>query len=167
MRVNYKDEWFNEEEKENTPKRIRRFLKELKGNEKFNFTVFPNPGYDQMVILKDIDFYSMCSHHMLPFHGVAHIGYIPSDKICGISKLARVVMKYASNPQIQERMTQEIANFIQEQLSPKGVMVVVEATHLCMCMRGIKRKQSVMITSSLKGAFKEEKVRAEFMGLIK
>jgi len=167
MKIEIKDKYFNKEELENTPKRIKRFMKELESNSDFKFTVFDNPGYDQMVILKDIEFYSFCSHHLLPFIGKAHVGYIPNKKICGISKLARVVDKFASRPQLQERLTQEIADFIKKELKPKGVMVVIEAQHLCMKMRGIKKQNSVMVTSSLKGAFNKQEVRDEFLKLIR
>lgn len=167
MQIDIPDELFGEEELTNTPDRIRRFLKEWESNDKFKFTTFINPGYDQVVILKDIDFASVCSHHLLPFIGKANIGYIPSDKLCGISKLARVVNKYASRPQIQERLTQQIADFIEDQLNPIGVIVVLKAQHQCMTIRGVRKPNSVMITSALKGLFKEDgKARAEFMSLI-
>lgn len=168
MQINISDELFSEEELKNTPDRIKRFLDEWRGNDKFKFTVFDNPGYDQMIILKDIDFASLCSHHLLPFIGKVHIGYIPAKKICGISKLARVVDKFASRPQVQENLTQQIADFIVEQLKPIGVMVVIEAQHQCMQIRGVKKANSIMVTSAIKGVFKEDKkTRMEFMELIK
>jgi len=168
MQINIPDELFGEEELRNTPDRIKRFMKEWENNDEFKFTTFENPGYDQIVILKNIDFASVCSHHLLPFLGKAHIGYIPGKKICGISKLARVVDKFASRPQIQERLTQQIADFIVEQLKPIGVIVVMEAQHQCMSIRGIKKANAVMVTSALKGLFKEDgKARAEFMELIR
>ena len=120
-----------------------------------------------MVILRDIDFYSLCTHHALPFYGRISIGYIPGKKICGISKLARVVDKFASQPQLQERMTQQIADFIDKELKPQGVMVVVEGIHLCMRMRGIKKQNSVMVTSAIKGNFEQERTREEFLKLAK
>lgn len=166
MKLELPDSLFNEEELQNTPNRYAGFLTEWAGNNNFNFTVFDNPGYDQMVILKDIDFSSLCSHHLLPFHGVAHVGYIPGSKICGISKLARVVDKFASRPQIQEQMTQEIADFIEEQLQPKGVMVIVSAQHDCMRIRGVKKQNSHMVTSAIKGEFKNAEARNEFLKLI-
>lgn len=168
MQINIPDELFSEEELRNTPDRIKRFLDEWAANDSFKFTVFNNPGYDQMIILKDIDFASVCSHHLLPFLGKAHIGYIPAKKICGISKLARVVDKFASRPQIQENLTQQIADFITKELEPIGVMVVLEAQHQCMQIRGVKKPNSIMVTSAIKGLFKEdEKARMEFMELIR
>jgi GTP cyclohydrolase I len=165
MLIEYKDEWFSEEELENTPKRIERFLDEWERNNKFNFTVFKNPGYDQMVILKNIEFSSICSHHLLPFHGSAHVGYVPDTKLCGISKLARVVDKFANKPQIQERLTDEIANYLMKRLDPKGVMVVLEASHDCMRIRGVKKQHSVMVTSAIRGVFKNLDAREEFLRL--
>lgn len=166
MELKLDDSLFNEEELNNTPSRYEGFLNEWAGNNYFKFTTFENPGYDQMVILKDIDFSSLCSHHLLPFHGVAHVGYIPGEKICGISKLARVVDKFASRPQIQERMTQEIADFIQSELQPKGVMVVVSAQHDCMRIRGVKKQNSNMVTSAIKGEFSKPETRNEFLKLL-
>lgn len=166
MELNIPDELFNEEELKNTPKRYEGFLEEWAGNSNFKFTVFDNPGYDQMIVLKNIDFSSLCSHHLLPFHGVAHVGYIPDLKICGISKLARVIDKFASRPQIQERMTQEIADFIDEKLQPKGVMVIVSAQHDCMRIRGVKKQNSHMVTSAIKGEFRKNEARNEFLKLV-
>ena len=126
-------------------------------------------GHREMVVVKDIPFYSMCEHHLLPFYGVAHIGYIPSDagRIVGISKLARVVEIIACRPQLQERMTTEIADAIDEGLKPAGVAVVVQAEHLCMVMRGIKKPGSNVITSAIRGAFRRRPAsRAEFFSLI-
>lgn len=166
MLLEIPDSLFTEEELKNTPARYQGFLNEWATNGEFKFTVFPNPGYDQIIILKEIDFSSLCSHHLLPFHGVAHVGYIPDDKICGISKLARVVDKFASCPQVQEKMTQQIADFIDEKLAPKGVMVVLEAQHDCMRIRGVKKQNSLMVTSSMKGLFQKPEVRTEFLKLI-
>jgi len=161
--------WFSKEELKNTAKRIENFYKEWKSNQKFKFTIFDNPNYDQLVILKDISFYSMCSHHMLPFFGKAHVAYLPDKKICGVSKLARVVIKFASKPQIQEQMTQEIVNFIWKKLKPKFVMVVIEAQHLCMLMRGVKQHNTKMITSALKykGNTDWKSLKEEFIKLVK
>jgi len=168
MQIEIPDDLFSEEELRNTSNRIKRFIDEWAANDDFNFTVFNNPGYDQIIILKDIDFASLCSHHLLPFTGKVHIGYIPAKKICGISKLARVIDKFASRPQVQENLTQQIADFVAAQLKPVGVMVVIEAQHQCMQIRGVKKANSVMITSAIKGLFKEdEKARMEFMGLIR
>ena len=168
MQIDVPDVLFGEEELKNTPDRIKRFFVEWESNDKFKFTTFENPGYDQIIILKNIDFASVCSHHLLPFIGKAHIGYIPGDKICGISKLARVVNKFASRPQIQERLTHQIADFINKELKPVGVMIVIEAQHQCMTIRGVRKPNSVMVTSAIKGLFKVDgKARAEFMELIR
>jgi len=126
-------------------------------------------GHREMVIVRDIPFYSMCEHHLLPFYGVVHIGYIPdaSGRVVGISKLARVVEAVARRPQIQERMTTQIADAIFEGLKPDGVAVVVKAEHLCMVMRGIKKPGSSVITSAIRGAFRQRVAsRAEFLSLI-
>ncbi len=145
--------WFNEEELNNTARRIKDFYKEWVDNYDFNFTLFANEEkYDELVILKDIDFYSMCSHHLLPFFGKVHVAYLPKDKVCGVSKLARAVKKFASKPQIQENLTEQIADFLFEQLKPEFLMVVVEAQHLCMLMRGIKQHNSKMVTSAIRYA---------------
>ena len=123
--------------------------------------------YSQMVIVKDIDFYSLCEHHLLPFFGKVHVAYIPNGYITGLSKIARVVDVYAKRLQVQERLTMQIKNCIQETLNPLGVMVVVEARHLCMQMRGIKKQNSVTTTSDFCGAFNQAKTREEFMNLIR
>ena len=122
--------------------------------------------YRQMVIVKDIDFYSLCEHHMLPFYGKAHVAYIPNKHITGLSKVARVVEIFARRLQIQERMTTQIKECIQETLIPLGVMVVIEAQHLCMQMRGVEKQNSITVTSDFTGIFKEAKTREEFMTLI-
>jgi len=122
--------------------------------------------YRQMVIVKDIDFYSLCEHHLLPFFGKVHIAYIPNGKITGLSKIARVVDVYARRLQIQERLTTQIKDCIQNTLNPLGVMVVIEAEHLCMQMRGVQKMHSVTTTSDFTGAFIQQKTRAEFMNLI-
>ena len=122
--------------------------------------------YSQMVIVKDIDFFSLCEHHMLPFYGKAHVAYIPNGYITGLSKIARVVDIYAHRLQVQERMTQQIKDCIQDTLKPLGVMVVVEAKHMCMQMRGIEKQNSITTTSDFSGAFDQAKTRQEFMNLI-
>lgn len=122
--------------------------------------------YSQMVIVKDIDFFSLCEHHMLPFYGKAHVAYIPNGYITGLSKIARVVDIYAHRLQVQERMTQQIQDCIQETLKPLGVMVVIEAKHMCMQMRGIEKQNSITTTSDFSGAFNQAKTRQEFMNLI-
>ena len=123
--------------------------------------------YRQMVIVKDIDFYSLCEHHILPFFGKVHVAYIPNGYITGLSKIARVVDVFARRLQVQERLTLQIKECIQETLNPLGVMVVVEAQHLCMQMRGIKKQNSVTTTSDFCGAFNQAKTREEFMNLIR
>jgi GTP cyclohydrolase I len=122
--------------------------------------------YQQMVIVKDIEVYSMCEHHMLPFFGKAHVAYIPNGRIVGLSKIPRVVDAYARRLQVQERLTVEIRNCIQETLQPQGVAVVIEAQHMCMIMRGIQKQHSIATTSAFTGEFNAEKTRAEFMRLI-
>ncbi len=123
--------------------------------------------YQQMVIVRDIDFYSMCEHHMLPFWGKAHVAYIPNKYITGLSKIARVVDVFARRLQIQERMTTDIKNCIQATLNPLGVMVVIEAQHLCMQMRGVEKQNSVTMTSDFTGVFQQAKTREEFINLIR
>ena len=123
--------------------------------------------YNQMVIVKDIDFFSMCEHHMLPFYGKAHVAYIPNGYITGLSKVARVVDIYSHRLQVQERLTQQIKDCIQETLHPLGVMVVVEAKHMCMQMRGIEKQNAITTTSDFSGAFNQAKTREEFMNLLR
>jgi GTP cyclohydrolase I len=123
-------------------------------------------NHTQMIVVKDIEVYSMCEHHMLPFFGKAHIAYIPNGKIVGLSKLPRIVDAFSRRMQVQERLTDEIKNCIQEALEPLGVAVVIEAQHMCMCMRGIQKQNSVTTTSSFTGAFEKNKTRREFISLI-
>ncbi len=123
--------------------------------------------YDEMVLVKDIDFYSLCEHHMLPFFGKVHVAYIPNGKVLGLSKVPRVVEMFARRLQVQERFTMQIAGTLEDVLAPKGVGVVVEASHLCMAMRGVEKQNSYAVTSSLRGEFSDDpKTRAEFMDLI-
>ncbi|MBQ9340708.1 MAG: GTP cyclohydrolase I FolE [Paludibacteraceae bacterium] len=123
--------------------------------------------YNQMVVVKDIEFYSLCEHHMLPFFGKAHVAYIPNGKITGLSKIARVVDVFARRLQVQERMTTQIKDCIQQTLNPLGVIVVVEAEHLCMQMRGVQKQHSLTVTSDFTGVFNQARTRDEFMSLIK
>ena len=123
--------------------------------------------YNQMVVVKDIEFYSLCEHHLLPFFGKAHVAYIPNGKITGLSKIARVVDVYARRLQVQERMTTQVKDCIQNTLNPLGVMVVVEAEHLCMQMRGVQKQHSLTVTSDFTGVFNQARTRDEFMSLIK
>lgn len=124
-------------------------------------------AHDEMVILRNIPFYSMCEHHLLPFHGEAHVGYLPEGRVVGISKLARVVEAYARRPQLQERLTSQVAETIIDALQADGVAVVVEAEHLCMTMRGVRKPGSRMVTSAMRGQFKRSSVtRSEFLALV-
>lgn len=123
--------------------------------------------YDQMVIVKDIDFFSMCEHHILPFYGKAHVAYIPNGHITGLSKIARVVDIFSHRLQVQERLTEQIMHCINDTLKPQGVMVVIEAKHMCMQMRGVEKQNSITTTSAFSGVFESAKVREEFMNLLR
>ena len=154
-----------------TPRRIAEMYEEVFGGMHIDPREYLRVGFevahDEMVILRDIPFYSMCEHHFLPFHGEAHVGYIPEGRVVGISKLARVVEGYARRPQIQEQLTSQVAEAIMEVLNPDGVAVVIEAEHLCMTMRGVKKPGSRMMTSAMRGQFKRSSVtRAEFLALV-
>ncbi len=152
-----------------TPARVARMYEEIAGGYKIDPAVMVNDAifsvsYDEMVMVKDIDYYSMCEHHMLPFFGKAHVGYIPNGKVIGLSKIPRVVDMFARRFQLQERMTQQIAEFLQDTINPVGVGVVVEGVHLCAGMRGIKKPNTRMVTSAMLGSFKtNEKTRNEFL----
>jgi GTP cyclohydrolase I len=153
-----------------TPARVRKSYDELfsgyKKDPKEILKIFNDGACDEMVILKDIEFYSTCEHHMLPFYGSISIGYIPNGKVIGVSKLARLVEIYSRRLQIQERMTSQIADALNSALEPKGVMVVCKAKHLCMIARGIQKQNSEMVTSSITGVFQEDhKAREEFLQL--
>jgi GTP cyclohydrolase I len=124
--------------------------------------------YDDMVIVKDIEFYSLCEHHMVPFFGKCHVGYLPNGKIVGLSKIARLVEMFSRRLQVQERLTHEIAHALEEAIQPKGVAVVMQARHLCMMMRGVEKQSSQMVTSAVLGAFRErDRTREEFMSLLR
>jgi len=162
----------NREGLKNTPERVKRLYKEITNGynedpkEIINGAIY-NIDYDEMVIVKDIEFYSLCEHHMLPFFGKVQVAYIPKKKVIGLSKIPRIVEVYARRLQVQERMTVQIANFLNETLKPKGVAVVVNGYHLCMAMRGIRKSDANMLTSSMLGAFRnDERTRAEFLSLI-
>jgi GTP cyclohydrolase I len=149
-----------------TPKRVAKMYNELLTPPKFNFTVFSANKYDEMIIEKGIEFFSLCEHHIIPFFGVVHVGYIPNKKIVGISKLSRTVEFFARRLQIQERMTQEIADYLEDKLKPKGVGVIIQARHLCQEMRGVKKRDLITITSALKGVLlTKQKAREEFINL--
>ncbi len=154
-----------------TPKRVAKSLEfltqgyEQDGAEIIRSAMF-DEEYSQMVLVKDIEVYSMCEHHMLPFFGKAHIAYIPNGRIVGLSKIPRVVDVFARRLQVQERLTNQIKDCIQETLNPLGVAVVIEASHMCMQMRGVQKQNSVTTTSAFHGEFLEEKTRQEFVNLI-
>jgi len=150
-----------------TPRRIAGAYAELLTPEPFNATTFPNDeGYDELVLVRDIPFRSLCMHHMLPFHGTAHVGYLPGERIIGLSKLGRVVDLFARELQLQERLTTQVADWIDEQLAPRGVGVIIEATHLCMSLRGAQKAGSRTVTSALRGSVKEDpRTRQEFLSL--
>jgi len=156
-----------------TPQRVANMYEEIfagiNKEPKNIIKVFESEKHDEMIILKDIPFYSVCEHHMMPFLGKAHIAYIPREnKLLGLSKLARVVETYAKRLQLQERLTTQIADTIKNAIDPLGVLVIIEAEHLCMTMRGIKKPGSKMVTSALRGAFKKnESTRKEALSLIK
>jgi GTP cyclohydrolase IA len=158
---------------ERTPERVARSLRFLtKGYADDPVTILNNAlfavTYDEMVLVKDIDFFSLCEHHLLPFFGRAHVAYIPNGKVVGLSKIPRLVQMFARRLQVQERLTMQIAETIEKVLAPKGVAVVVESIHLCMMMRGVEQQNAFAITSSLKGAFQADpKTRSEFMELIR
>ncbi len=155
-----------------TPERVARMYEEIYGGMSEDAGVHLSKTFsadnNEMVIEKDIVFYSTCEHHLMPFYGKAHIAYIPDGKVVGLSKLARTVEVYARRPQIQEKMTKEIADAIMKYLQPKGVMVVLTAEHMCMTMRGVKKPGSQTVTMAARGAFeKEEGLRNTFLGLIR
>ncbi len=154
-----------------TPARVARMYAELfsglHDDPRQHLQKFFAEPYDEVVLVRDISFNSMCEHHMLPFMGVAHIGYVPNGRVLGLSKLARVVEVVARRPQVQERMTETIANLLEEELKAKGVAVVIEATHTCMTVRGVRKPGSLCVTSAMKGLFRSNvSSRAEVMNLI-
>jgi GTP cyclohydrolase I len=150
-----------------TPRRVARAYAELLTPRDFTLTTFPNDeNYDELVLAKDIPFTSLCEHHLLPFTGTASVGYLPGPKILGLSKLARVVELFARRPQVQERMTKQIAEWLDERLGPRGVGVVIEAEHTCMTLRGVQARGSATVTSALTGLVRtSERTRAEFLAL--
>ena len=150
-----------------TPRRVAESLTEMLTPREFDLTTFPNDeNYDELVLARSIPVQSLCEHHMLPFTGVAHVGYLPGERILGLSKLARVVELFARDLQVQERLTVQVANWLQENLAPKGVGVVIEAEHMCMSMRGVQAKGSKTITSAVHGVLREDaRSRQEFFAL--
>ncbi len=155
-----------------TPRRVIASMKYLTHGYKqdikrvLNNAIFEE-NYDEMVVLKEIDLFSLCEHHLLPFYGKAHVAYIPNGKIIGLSKIPRVVEVFSRRLQVQERLTMQVAECLRDSLNPRGVGVVIEALHLCMAMRGVEKKDSYCVTSAMLGSFREsERVRSEFLSLI-
>ena len=154
-----------------TPERVAKMYLEmfagLAQGARPKITVFPNDEhYTAMVMEKDIPFYSMCSHHFVPFYGHAHLAYIPNEKIVGLSKMPRILEFYARRPQLQERLTEQVAGFLEQELDPQGVMVVIEARHLCVEMRGVEKPGALTVTSAIRGIFFNRPVREEFLDLL-
>jgi GTP cyclohydrolase I len=157
----------DDESRRDTPRRMARLYEELLTPEPFDATTFPNDaGYDELVVARDIPFHSLCEHHLLPFSGVAHVGYLPGERIIGLSKLARVVDHFARSLQVQERLTTQVAGWLQRELAPKGVGVVLQAEHQCMTIRGVQKPGSTTVTSALHGLVRDDsRTRAEFLAL--
>lgn len=155
--------------KANTPRRFVTMLDYLTTRSEFNFTTFPNDGMDEMIVLSPIPFYALCAHHVIPFFGNAHIGYVPDGKIAGLSKFARAVKSMSRGLWVQEELTKEIADFLNSTLSPRGVAVVLKAEHLCMAMRGVQLPGVITTTSSMKGVFGDHSrtAKAEFLQWIR
>jgi GTP cyclohydrolase I len=152
-----------------SPQRMAEAYAAMLTSRPFEMTTFPNDeGYDELVVVKSIPVRSVCEHHFLPFFGVAHVGYLPADRILGLSKFARVVEMFAHRPQVQERLTQQIATWIDDHLSPKGVGVVIEAEHMCMTLRGVRAAGALTRTSALSGVLRDTpESRAEFFSVVK
>jgi len=152
-----------------TPRRMLESYIEQLTPQPFHATTFPNDGnYDELVVAREINFHSLCEHHLLPFVGVAHVAYLPDDQIVGLSKLARVVEYYARALQVQERLTTQIADWLERELQPKGVGVVIEAEHMCMTLRGVQKPGTKTVTSALHGLVRDDpRTRAEFLTLVK
>lgn len=150
-----------------TPRRLAEAYAELLTPEPFDLTTFPNDGdYDELVVARSIPFHSLCEHHVLPFVGIAHVGYLPGERIIGLSKLARVVDHFARSLQVQERLTKQLCDWLEERLRPKGVGVVLEAEHLCMSLRGVQKPGARTLTSALYGAVRDDaRTRQEFLAL--
>ena len=157
----------HDEHLRDTPRRVAAAYGEMLTPRSFSLTTFPNDeGYDELVLARDMPFHSLCQHHLLPFKGVAHVGYLPDDRILGLSKLARVVELFSRGLQVQERLTKQVADWLQEHLEPKGVGVVLEAEHLCMSLRGVQASGSRTVTSALHGLVRDDpRSRAEFFAL--
>lgn len=160
--------WKDDDHGSKTPQRFASMLRELTTPEEFEFTTFPSEGSDEIIAVQDIPFVSLCNHHVVPFVGLAHIGYIPSDKLVGLSKFARVVRHYSKALQVQERLTTQIADFLMENLDPMGVAVILEAEHMCMTIRGVQTPGTKTTTSAMRGVFSDHDRTAknEFLRLI-
>ncbi len=152
-----------------TPRRVAQAYADLLTPRAFDLTTFPNDaGYDELIIARSIPVQSVCEHHLLPFVGIAHVGYLPGDRILGLSKLARVVELFARRPQVQERLATQVADWLQAHLEPKGVGVVLEAEHLCMSLRGVQKLGAMTVTSALRGLVRDDaRTRQEFLALTK
>ena len=158
----------DDESRRDTPRRMAAHVRRAAdAREPFHATTFPNDGgYDELVVARDIPFHSLCEHHLLPFTGVAHVGYIPGERIVGLSKLARVVDHFARALQVQERLTTQVAGWLQRELAPKGVGVVLEAEHMCMSIRGVQKPGATTVTSALHGLVRDDpRTRGEFLAL--
>ena len=151
-----------------TPRRVARAFGEMLSREPFRATTFPNDeSYDELVVVQGIPLQSLCMHHLLPFHGVAHVAYLPDRRVVGLSKLARVVEYFSRDLQIQERLTTQVADWIETELEPKGAGIVIEAEHMCMSLRGVQKPGARTVTSALRGALKDDaRTRQEFLSLI-
>jgi GTP cyclohydrolase IA len=151
-----------------TPRRVAQAYAELLTPVPFSPTTFPNEeGYDELILVRDIPFQSLCAHHLLPFHGAAHIAYLPGERIIGLSKLGRVIDLFARDLQLQERLTTQVADWLEKQLKPRGVGVIVQAEHLCMSLRGVQKPEALTVTSALRGTVKDDpRTRQEFLSLI-
>jgi GTP cyclohydrolase I len=154
---------------EETPRRVAEAYAELLTPQPFRATTFPNDeGYDELIVARSIPFHSLCMHHLLPFQGVAHVGYLPGERIMGLSKLGRVVEFFSRDLQIQERLTTQVADWLQRELEPKGVGVVLEAEHMCMSLRGVQKLGAMTVTSALRGLVRDDvRTRQEFLALTK
>jgi GTP cyclohydrolase I len=150
-----------------TPERVAQAYAEMLTPREFDLTTFPNDeGYDELVLVRGIPVQSLCEHHLLPFHGVAHVGYLPGERILGLSKLARVVELFARDLQVQERLTKQVADWLRHHLAPRGIGVVVEAEHMCMSLRGVRASGARTVTSTLQGVLREDaRSRQEFFAL--
>jgi GTP cyclohydrolase I len=150
-----------------TPRRVAASFAELVTPAEFDATLFENEGYDELVLVRDIPFHTLCMHHLLPFHGEAHVAYIPGERIVGISKLARVVEAVARDLQLQERMTQQIADWLEQELAPRGAGVVLSAEHMCMTIRGVRKPGARTVTSALRGSLRDDaRTRQELFSLV-